>query len=275
MRSSYTLCLVAQGGDFYPVIFSAHLFTYLFFCIPFAIAKSCFSWKQRNRGIWAMPQNQITLWCYGRKRIKTVFASLFVCLVEPVRITGRAIVDPRFSKALKPNSGLHWQLSILVRAVVRRHFLKGTDLCFLDKWEKESVTKLLNGITKVSYQRHVIKIPLKVWHGLRFLFSKSRLAYPGSTYRISLAILSSITRSAFGKSKVIMWEEGQILKILHTQNESLSSVVSEMSAYELIKDKAIAHCFTTPSILIVTSLGTYISGVYIHTRVFNRHWWAF
>lgn len=122
MRSSYTICLVAQGGDFNPVIFSAHLFTYLNFCIPIAIAKSYFSWKQRNQGIWAMPQNQITLSCYGRKRIKIVFASLFVCLVEPVRITGRAIVDPRFSRALKSDSGLQWQVLTLVRAIV--FFLK-------------------------------------------------------------------------------------------------------------------------------------------------------
>lgn len=64
-----------------------------------------------------------------------------------------------------------------------------------------------------------------------------------------------------------MWKEGQILKILHTQNECLSSLVSDMSALELIKSKAITQCFTTPSILVVTSLGTCLAGVYICRRV--------
>lgn len=85
-------------------------------------------------------------------------------------------------------------------------------------------------LTQVSSQRHVIKIPLKVWHGLRFLFFKSCSAFSESIYITSLATMPSMTRAAFGKSKVIMWEKGQRFKVLYTLNEPLSNLVSEMSA---------------------------------------------
>lgn len=111
MQSSYTICLLAPGGDFCPVIFSAHLLSYLLFCIPIAITKSYFSWKIRNEGISAMPQNQMTLWHNviqgSRKKKNQSWNSplcLFVCLVVPVRIKGRAIADSRFSSAMKPDS---------------------------------------------------------------------------------------------------------------------------------------------------------------------------
>lgn len=55
----------------------------------------------------------------GKRRIKAVIlllsVCLFVCLVAPIRIEGRAIADPRVSSAMKPDS---WVLITLVGGLV-------------------------------------------------------------------------------------------------------------------------------------------------------------
>lgn len=154
------------------MIFSAHLFAYLLFCIPIAINMSYLSWK-RKEGTSAMPQNQITLWHsviqeWKKKKNQnrnSYPVCSFVCLVLPVRIKDRAIVDPRFSSAIKSDSSTLITLpgELQFTFIVKPHTVSNTAPSF---WRKCCFWKVV-----FCYNSHFLLIKNQTFYGFHNLLS--------------------------------------------------------------------------------------------------------